>query len=74
MISLRFDSPDVAICRQTVEALLAPPSTAWQRMATVKEPKEKGLLFHPPLGHEPTYTKQRTDDHHARLRHCRWGG
>ena len=27
-------SPDVATCRQTVEALLAPPSTAWQRMAT----------------------------------------
>jgi hypothetical protein len=24
----------VATCRQTVEALLAPPSTAWQRMAT----------------------------------------
>jgi hypothetical protein len=27
-------SPDVATCRQTVEALLAPLSTAWQRMAT----------------------------------------
>ena len=27
-------STDVATCRQTVEALLAPPSTAWQRMAT----------------------------------------
>jgi cytochrome c556 len=24
-------------------------STAWQRMATVKEQKEKGLLLHPPL-------------------------
>ena len=35
-------SPDVATCqavatcRQTVEALLAPPSTAWQRMATIR--------------------------------------
>ena len=46
-------SPDVATCRQTVEALLAPLSTAWQRMATGKEPKEKGLLLHPPLSHEP---------------------
>jgi len=29
-------SPDVATCRQTVEALLAPPSTAWQRMGTIR--------------------------------------
>ena len=64
----------VATCRQTLEALLAPLSTAWQRMATGKEPKEKGLLLHPPLSHEPTYTKQRPYHHHARLRHCRWGG
>jgi len=28
-------SPDVANCRQTVEALLAPLSTAWQQMATM---------------------------------------
>ena len=28
-------------------------STAWQQMATVKEPKEKGLLLHPPLSHKP---------------------
>jgi len=49
MISLRFDSPDVATCHQTVEASLAPPSTAWQRIASVKDPKEKGLLLHPPL-------------------------
>ena len=42
-------SPPVATCRQTVEALLAPLSTAWQRMATVKEPKEKGLLLPTPL-------------------------
>jgi hypothetical protein len=33
-------SSDVATCRQTVEALLAPLSTAWQRMATGKETKE----------------------------------
>jgi hypothetical protein len=39
MNSWRFDySPDiatclvVATCRQTVDGLLAPPSTAWQRM------------------------------------------
>jgi aconitase B len=39
MNSCRFDySPDiatclvVATCRQTVDGLLAPPSTAWQRM------------------------------------------
>jgi hypothetical protein len=37
-----------------VEALLAPLSTAWQRMDTVKEQKEKGLLLHPPLRHKPT--------------------
>jgi hypothetical protein len=30
-------SPDVATCRQTVEALLAPLSTAWQRMATIQK-------------------------------------
>ena len=30
-------SPDVATCRQTVEALLAPPSAAWQRMATIRQ-------------------------------------
>ena len=30
-------SPDVATCRQTVEALLAPLSTAWQRMATIRQ-------------------------------------
>jgi hypothetical protein len=28
--------PHLATCRQTVEALLAPLSTAWQRMATVR--------------------------------------
>ena len=28
--------PAVATCRQTVEALLAPLSTAWQRMATAR--------------------------------------
>ena len=33
-------SSDVATCRQTVEALLAPLSTAWQRMATGKETKQ----------------------------------
>ena len=44
----------VATCRQTVETLLAPLSTAWQRMATVKEPKEKGLLLPTPLSHKPT--------------------
>jgi hypothetical protein len=33
-------SSDEATCRQTVEALLAPLSTAWQRMATGKETKE----------------------------------
>jgi hypothetical protein len=27
---------EVATCRQTVEALLAPLSTAWQRMATAR--------------------------------------
>ena len=81
-------SSAVATCRQTVEALLAPLSTAWQRMSTIRQPairflgrshlspdggsftcaastawqrmakvkeqKEKGLLLHPPLGHEPT--------------------
>ena len=31
-------SSDVATCRQTVEALLAPLSTAWQRMATIRQP------------------------------------
>jgi len=31
--------PDVATCRQTVEALLAPLSTAWQRMATIRRQK-----------------------------------
>jgi len=31
-------SPDVANCRQTVEALLAPLSTAWQQMATIRVP------------------------------------
>jgi len=36
--------------------------------------QEKGLLLHPPLRHEPAYTKQRPYHHHARLRHCRWGG
>jgi hypothetical protein len=30
-------SPDVATCRQTVEPLLAPLSTAWQRMATMRK-------------------------------------
>jgi hypothetical protein len=30
-------SPDVATCRQSVEALLAPLSTAWQRMATIRK-------------------------------------
>ena len=30
-----FGSLGVATCRQTVEAFLAPPSTAWQRVATV---------------------------------------
>jgi hypothetical protein len=51
----------VATCRQTVEALLTPLSTAWQRMATTwqrmatgKEPKEKVLLLPPPLSHKPT--------------------
>ena len=29
------DSKGVATCRQTVEALLATPSTAWQPMATI---------------------------------------
>ena len=29
-----YCTPVVATCRQTVEALLAPLSTAWQRMAT----------------------------------------
>jgi hypothetical protein len=57
-------SPDVATCRQTVEALLAPPSTAWQRMATGrsgglrettqrKNSKEKGLLLQTPLSRQP---------------------
>ena len=32
-------SPDVATGRQTVEALLAPLSTAWQRMATIRKQK-----------------------------------
>ena len=40
----------------------------------VKEPKEKRLLLHPPLSHEPPYTKQCPYHHHARLRHCRGGG
>jgi len=31
-------SSDVATCRQTVKALLAPLSTAWQRMATIRQP------------------------------------
>ena len=39
----------VATCRQTVEAFLAPPLTAWQRMATGNDPKEKGLLLQTPL-------------------------
>ena len=30
-------SQDVATCRQTVEASLAPLSTAWQRMATIRQ-------------------------------------
>ena len=30
-------SQDVATCRQTVEAFLAPLSTAWQRMATIQQ-------------------------------------
>ena len=30
-----YCTPVVATCRQTVEALLAPLSTAWQRMATI---------------------------------------
>jgi hypothetical protein len=30
-------SPAVATCRQTVEALLAPLSTAWQPMATIPQ-------------------------------------
>ena len=30
-------SQDVATCRQTAEAYLAPPSTAWQRMATIRQ-------------------------------------
>ena len=42
-------SPDVATCRQTVEALLAPLSTDGQRMATGNDPKEKGLLLPSPL-------------------------
>jgi hypothetical protein len=33
----RFDSSAVATCRQTVEALLAPLSTAWQRMSTIRQ-------------------------------------
>ncbi len=43
----------VATCRQTVEAFLAPPSTAWQRMATGNDPKEKGLLLQTPLSRYP---------------------
>jgi hypothetical protein len=30
-------SPDVATCRQSVDASLAPLSTAWQRMATIRQ-------------------------------------
>ena len=30
-----YASSNVATCRQMVEAFLAPPSTAWQRMATL---------------------------------------
>jgi hypothetical protein len=30
-------SPDVATCRQTVEGLTHPASTAWQRMATIRQ-------------------------------------
>ena len=45
------DWPAVATCRQTVDALLAPPSTAWQRMATMSRRwRDEGLsprLFHP---------------------------
>ena len=31
-----FGALAVATCRQTVEGLLAPLSTAWQRMATIR--------------------------------------
>ena len=40
-------SPGVATCRQTVEALLAPPSTAWQRMATTGSGWLRFGLFRP---------------------------
>ena len=36
-----------------MEAFLAPPSTAWQRMATGNDPKEKGLLLQTPLSRYP---------------------
>jgi hypothetical protein len=53
-------SPDVANCRQTVDALLAPLpplGSGWLRFGSRSNeyiPKQKELLFHPPLGHEPT--------------------
>ena len=53
-------SPDVATCRQTVEASLAPLpplGSGWLRFGSRSNeylPKQKELLLHPPLGHEPT--------------------
>ena len=52
-------SPDVATCRQTVEALLAPLpplGSGWLRFVSGSNeylPKQKGLLLHPPLSHKP---------------------
>jgi predicted DNA-binding transcriptional regulator AlpA len=41
--SVRSHLSGVATCRQTVEALLAPRSTAWQRMATIRFPGRRHL-------------------------------
>jgi len=39
------DSTTLATCRQTVEASLATPTTAWQRLATIRDRKGSDNLW-----------------------------